>query len=105
MVSLAIARDNNLTKKGVLTHTIKNMINQETCPKCRSSLFYRVTKRGDFVGSTNYPKCDYHRPLRPAEWPDFNRYLNSKKRHTNSKPSVQISSLPERSSLDLQSIN
>lgn len=81
------------------------MISDETCPKCQAGLFYRVTKRGDFVGCTNYPKCDYHRPLRPAEHPDFNRYLNSKKRRPNVKTSVRVLSFPDRSSLDLQTID
>lgn len=94
-------------KKTLILH----MINDETCPKCQGSLFYRVTRRGDFVSCNNYPKCDFHRPLYRAEYDDFNRYLNSKKRRTDVKgrqpfkQTVEVSIIPQRSMLELQSLD
>jgi len=36
---------------------------EETCPKCGKSLSKRLGKRGNFIGCTGYPECDYTRSL------------------------------------------
>lgn len=35
----------------------------EACPKCTSLLHIRNGKQGPFLGCSNYPECDYLRPL------------------------------------------
>ena len=36
---------------------------QQECPACASPLTIKSSKSGLFIGCTNYPKCDYTRPL------------------------------------------
>ncbi|WP_087023573.1 DNA topoisomerase family protein [Thaumasiovibrio subtropicus] len=35
----------------------------EPCPKCGGKLEFRFGKHGPFMGCTQYPQCDYIRPL------------------------------------------
>lgn len=35
----------------------------EKCPECGSQLVYRNSKYGKFIGCSNYPECDYTRPI------------------------------------------
>lgn len=35
----------------------------EPCPKCSSHLVVKHSKNGAFFGCSNYPKCDYLKPL------------------------------------------
>ena len=35
----------------------------EKCPKCGSPLVYRNSRYGKFIGCSNYPECDYTRPI------------------------------------------
>lgn len=35
----------------------------EKCPKCGSPLVYRNSRYGKFIGCSNYPQCDYTRPI------------------------------------------
>lgn len=35
----------------------------EACPKCASPLHIRNGKQGPFIGCSNYPECNYLRPL------------------------------------------
>ncbi len=35
----------------------------EKCPKCGNQLVYRNSKYGKFIGCSNYPECDYTRPI------------------------------------------
>ncbi|MCL1076304.1 DNA topoisomerase family protein [Shewanella dokdonensis] len=35
----------------------------EVCPKCGAELHIRHSKHGSFLGCSNYPSCDYNRPL------------------------------------------
>ena len=35
----------------------------ESCPKCKKPLVKRLGKRGNFIGCTGYPDCDYTRSL------------------------------------------
>jgi len=36
---------------------------QEKCPKCGKPLAIRLGKRGNFIGCTGYPDCDYTRDI------------------------------------------
>lgn len=40
---------------------------QESCPKCGGELLLRNGKKGLFLGCSNYPKCDYLKPLHNQE--------------------------------------
>lgn len=37
----------------------QELINQKVCPKCSGELVERVSKRGPFIGCSNYPKCRF----------------------------------------------
>lgn len=39
----------------------------EACPKCGNPLVIRLGKRGNFVGCSHYPECDYTRDLNPEK--------------------------------------
>jgi DNA topoisomerase-1 len=38
-------------------------IEDEVCPKCGGKLFLQASKRGLFIGCSNYPECDFTRPF------------------------------------------
>ena len=40
---------------------------QEHCPQCGGLLQIKNSKKGRFLGCTNYPQCDYLRPLQRVE--------------------------------------
>ncbi|MEY8713503.1 hypothetical protein A9B99_22410 [Mangrovibacter phragmitis] len=39
---------------------------QSPCPKCGAQLVIRTGKHGPFLGCSQYPDCDYLRPLKPS---------------------------------------
>ncbi|CAK9886465.1 MAG: DNA topoisomerase 1 [Candidatus Erwinia impunctatus] len=39
---------------------------QEHCPECGAVMVFRTGKRGAFQGCSNYPVCDYVRPLKKS---------------------------------------
>lgn len=39
---------------------------QSPCPKCGAPLLIRTGKHGPFLGCSQYPGCDYLRPLKPS---------------------------------------
>ena len=41
-----------------------------TCPKCGAPLVLRKGRYGEFVGCSNYPKCDYIEKQKPEEIPE-----------------------------------
>ncbi|OOF71330.1 type I DNA topoisomerase [Rodentibacter caecimuris] len=41
---------------------------QEHCPQCGGILQIKQSKKGAFLGCTNYPQCNYLRPLQHIEW-------------------------------------
>ena len=40
--------------------------NNESCPKCGAELVIRSGKHGPFLGCSQYPACDYVRPLKSS---------------------------------------
>jgi len=48
------------SKKGLRTHHEKT---KELCPECGGELQIRNSKQGSFLGCSNYPECDFLRPL------------------------------------------
>ena len=45
-------------------HDVTNLGNVgEKCPECGSELIYKLGKYGKFISCSNYPKCEYARPL------------------------------------------
>jgi len=53
---------NRLCNRGVsLVDEVRKMVNENTCPWCGSKLRIVRTKKGEFLGCTNYPNCLYRR--------------------------------------------
>src|SRR5690606_6625766 len=50
-------------KRSDVTHELID----ENCPKCGKQLSKRLGKRGQFIGCTGYPECDYARTLEGEE--------------------------------------
>ena len=41
----------------------EHALEHEPCPKCGSDLILKNSKRGPFLGCSNYPECEYIKPL------------------------------------------
>lgn len=50
-------------KKNIERKDVTQELIDEACPKCGKSLATRLGKRGNFIGCTAYPECDYTRNL------------------------------------------
>jgi len=50
-------------KKNIERKDVTQELIDEACPKCGKPLATRLGKRGNFIGCTTYPECDYTRNL------------------------------------------
>lgn len=50
-------------KKNIERKDVTQELIEEICPKCGKPLATRLGKRGNFIGCTAYPECDYTRNL------------------------------------------
>jgi len=54
-------------KENIDRSTITQEDINEACPKCGQALFSRLGRRGNFIGCSGYPECDYTRNISGEE--------------------------------------
>jgi len=64
-----------LEKQAVERNTVTQELLDENCPKCGKPLAKRLGKRGNFVGCTGFPACDFTRSLVETESADTRQVL------------------------------
>ena len=58
----------NINADGSETETSEpEIVEGRECPKCQSSMVYKVGKYGKFIGCSGYPKCKHIEPLEKPE--------------------------------------